>query len=63
MITDEPEQWRIVIGFDNMSGPINRKVDFAHDNDGDSDFGLRHEPKRACSNFEALSHALIDHPA
>ncbi len=37
MITDEPKQWSIVIRFDNMSCPINREVDFAHDNDGDSD--------------------------
>jgi hypothetical protein len=34
-----------------MSGPINREIDLAHDNDGDFDFGLRHEPRRACSKF------------
>jgi hypothetical protein len=34
-----------------VSGPINREIDLAHDNDGDSDFGLRHKPTRACSKF------------
>ena len=51
IITDEPKQWSIVVSFDNMSRPINREVDLAHDNDGDSDFGLRHERRPACSNF------------
>jgi hypothetical protein len=51
IVTDEPKQWSIVISFDNMSGPINREIDLAHDNDGDFDFGLRHEPRRACSKF------------
>jgi hypothetical protein len=34
-----------------MSGPINREIDLAHDNDGDFAFALRHERRRACSNF------------
>ena len=51
IVTDEPKQWSIVISFDNMSGPINREVDLAHDNDGAFAFALRHERRRACSNF------------
>lgn len=54
-VTDEPKQWSIVISFDNMSGPINREIDLAHDNYGDFDFGLRHEPRRACSKFPVTS--------
>ena len=60
IITDEPKQWSIVVSFDNMSGPINPEVDLAHDNDGDSDFGLRHERRRACSNFAVTFNGQID---
>jgi len=38
MIADNPKQWSIVVNIDNMCGPINREVDFAHDKVGDSDF-------------------------
>src|SRR4029077_136865 len=31
IVTDEPKQWSIVVSFDNMSGPINREIDLAHD--------------------------------
>ena len=51
IVTYEPKQWSIIISFDNMSGPINREVDLAHDNDGDSDYDSRHRRSRACSNF------------
>jgi molybdenum cofactor cytidylyltransferase len=51
IVTDEPKQWSIVVSFDNMSGPINREIDLAHDNDGDSDFDSRQQRRRACSNF------------
>jgi hypothetical protein len=34
-----------------MSGPINREIDLAHDNDDGSDFDSRHERRPACSNF------------
>jgi hypothetical protein len=34
-----------------MSGPINREIDLAHDNDDGSDFDSRQECRRACSNF------------
>lgn len=63
MITDQPKQWSIVVSFDNMSGPINREVDFAHDNDGDSDFGLRHEHRRARSKFAAVLLRADNHTA
>jgi hypothetical protein len=43
-----------------MPGPINREVDLAHDNDGDSDFGLRHEHRRACSNLAVTFNGQID---
>ena len=52
IVTDEPKQWSIVVSFDNVSCPVNREIDLAHDNDdGDSGFGLRHKPTRACSKF------------
>ena len=51
IVTDEPKQWSILVSFDNMSGSINREVDLAHDNNGDFAFALRHERRRACSNF------------
>jgi hypothetical protein len=51
IVTDEPKQWSIVVSFDNMSGPINREIDLAHDNDDGSDFDSRQECRRACSNF------------
>jgi hypothetical protein len=31
IVTYEPKQWSIVVSFDNMSGPINREIDLAHD--------------------------------
>ena len=58
IITNQPKQWGIVVSFDNMSGPINREVDLAHDSDGDSDFCLRHEHRRACSNFAVMFQLL-----
>ena len=51
IVADEPKQRSIIVSFDNMSGPINREIDLAHDNDGDFAFALRHERRRACSNF------------
>src|SRR5882724_7513342 len=51
IVTDEPKQWSIVVSFDNMSGPINREIDLAHDDGSDSDFGLRHERIPACSKL------------
>ena len=54
IITDEPEQWSIVVSFDNMSGPINREVDLAHDNDGDYALALRHKLRPACSKFAVI---------
>ena len=51
IVTDEPKQWSILVSFDNMSGPINREIDLAHDNNDGSDFDSRHERRGACSNF------------
>ena len=51
IVTDEPKQWSIVVSFDNMSGPINREIDLAHDDGSDSDFALRHWRIPACSKL------------
>ena len=42
----------------HMSGPINREVDLAPDSDGDTDFCLRHEHRRACSKFAVMFQLL-----